>query len=212
MQTDKTQVLIENFREWLRLYERGLVWAIAASISYLLISRTTDGEHRVVVPLLYSEIDGMEAALVALLLFFIFGGFALSAVRRAKVILDRLRETSVPPETIGALTLFPSLATHHNGFFRVGSVLLPPLFMLASFILELSETWEPNGLLDHPWGGFLMFWLIVLSIYGSIAVLIWEPLGVEPDGPRQLESLLQRLVRQVRRLFQVLRGRWPRTR
>ena len=180
MDIDSTpKILAEGFREWLRLYERSIVWAVAASISFLLISRGQTNEKPISFPGIVGDISGSEAGIVAFVLFFILGGFALSAARRANVTLLQLDGMSMPIETLKALRSFPSLATHPNALFRVGIVLLPPLFLLASFILELRGEWKTGQWTEHPWGGFAMIWFLITALYGSIVRIVWRPLGMK---------------------------------
>jgi hypothetical protein len=175
-------ILLDGMREALALYQRSLMWAITASLSSILLSPRFRAPSATTVEVLWGHLSLPVAWLLSVLLFFIFSALAVSAIRRARQILVRLA-----PEkpVLDAIMLFPSLATLSSGFFRIGSVVLPPLALLIGMWLELS--WErARSDTDETfwlWFGVLVIVMLVLLPYSIILNAVWHPLRLAvPEG------------------------------
>lgn len=180
MPVEREAILIDNIRGCLDLYQRSIVWAITASLVFFLLSLRLGNTAQPPVQILYAELSLPAAWFVALALFFLLGGFALSAIRRAELNLSKL---NIPSEVQEAVLLYPSLATSLNSLFRVGSVLLCPLIVFVAFAIELHREWggQVGKVMENSrWVGLLTFCLIILGIYGTIVSYVWRPFGSRP--------------------------------
>jgi hypothetical protein len=175
MPVEREAILIENLRGCLDLYQRSIIWAMTASAALFLLSWHQFDPVQPHVQLLYTEINLVAAYFVALVLFFLIGGFALSAIHRAERNLKK-----ISPEMHEAVLLYPSLATSH-GLFRVGTVLFSPLAVLAAFGIEIYRTWGKLMAVKDMMGSMIMGWaillLLILIIHGLIVKRVWKPFG-----------------------------------
>ena len=179
MLLEREKILIDNLLACLNLYQRSLMWALTASCAFFLLTLRLRDPSQPKVPLLYTEINLAMAWCLALALFLVFGGFALSALHRAEAILTKLNP---PPELREAILLYPSLATNQNILVRAGSVLLCPLAIVTGIVIELWHgfTREELSWKHQPWetwGGYLILSLIIIGVYGGLARQVWQPFG-----------------------------------
>src|SRR6516162_6430724 len=105
MPIERDTVLLENIRGCLNLYQRSIIWAMTTSAAFLLLSAQQFDSEQYPVKILYSEISLFAAYLVALALFFLIGGFAVSAIGRAEL---NLRELDLSSEMQKVVLLYPS--------------------------------------------------------------------------------------------------------
>ena len=96
MPLERETILVDNLLACLNLYQRSLVWALTASLAFFLLTLRLRDPSQPHVPLLSIEIHLATAWCLALALFLVFGGFALSALHRAEAILPQLN----PPPRI----------------------------------------------------------------------------------------------------------------
>lgn len=182
MPIEREAILIDNIRACLDLYQRAIIWAMTASAALFLLSWHQFDPIRPQVLLLYTEMDLIAACLVALVLFFLIGGFAYSAIHRAELILSELKK---PPIKLSdkmqeAIFLYPSLATNQNHLYRIGTVLFSPVAVLAAWGIEFYRTRGkpiPADLETKAMIGFAVLFIIILIIYGGIAKRVWRPFG-----------------------------------
>jgi hypothetical protein len=107
---------------------------------------------------------------IAQALYVVFGALAFSAIRRYEAALAALNPST---DILKAIRLYPSLATLPGRFFRLGSVLVPPLATAGSWTIELlreheksNSGWDSGSL----WVGLLATTLVLLSPYLAILV------------------------------------------
>jgi hypothetical protein len=179
MPLEREKILVDNLLACLNLYQRSLVWAMTASFAFFLLTLRLRDQSQPKVPMLYTEINLTTAWCLALALFFVFGGFALSALHRAEAILTKLNP---PTELREAILLYPSLATNQNILVRVGSVLLCPMALVTGIVIELRHgfTREERSWKNQPWetwAGYLILSLIIIGVYGELARQVWQPFG-----------------------------------
>jgi hypothetical protein len=176
-------ILIENFRECLRIYERCVVWALAASFSFLLFTLRLLGAApnqipTTRIPVLFADLPLRVAWYIALGLYVLFGAFACLAIERAFVLIQKFSEE---PKIAVALTLYPSVATQDARLIRLGAVLLPPIFALSAFALEMYREVGPSGSwLHQPWLGLLMLLALMLMPYGYLVYCAKDPIRAVP--------------------------------
>src|SRR5712691_3206234 len=177
MPLEREKILVDNLLACFNLYQRSIVWAMTASFAFFLLTLRLRDQSQPRVQLLYTEINVTTAWFLALALFFLFGGFALTALHRAEAILTKLNP---PTELREAILLYPSLATNQNILVRVGSVLLCPIAIVTGIVIELRRefTGEERSWKNQPsetWGGDLIFSLIIIALYGELAWQVWQP-------------------------------------
>ena len=179
MPLEREKILVDNLLACLNLYQRSLVWALTASLAFFLLTLRLRDPSQPHVPLLSIEIHLATAWCLALALFLVFGGFALSALHRAEAILPQLNP---PPELREAILLYPSLATNQNILVRVGAVLLCPMAIMTGIVMELrhgfareERRWKPQPW--ETWGGYFLLALIIIGVYGALARQVWQPFG-----------------------------------
>ncbi|MCH8147523.1 MAG: hypothetical protein IH987_05940 [Planctomycetes bacterium] len=184
MITDGQHVLVENFRECVRVYQRYTMLAIGAAFCLLLFSlrlkREASQNEEMRVEVLYGDVPTITAWFIALGFYFVLGIFAYYAVHRAKQIVQRLADNA---EIIEALSMYPSLATEPNPLFRIGSVIISPCLVVASMLIELTRSYESKVWTDYPWGGFLIVAVIVLAPCISILIELKAPVGTVSNAP-----------------------------
>ena len=135
MSLSRDAILLDNIKEALALYQRSLVWGTTAALSGLLIAiRLFWGPTPDPIPVLSGTLSAPLAWIIALVLYLVFGALAFTAIRRYQVALAALNPSA---EILEAIRLYPSLATLPGRFFRWGSVLVPSLAAVASWIIEL---------------------------------------------------------------------------
>jgi hypothetical protein len=179
---EREAILVDNIRGCLDLYQRSIVWAMTASLVFFLLSLRLGNTAQPPVQILYAEMSLPAAWFAALVLFFLLGGFALSAIRRAELNLTKLNPFA---EVREAVLLYPSLATSRSSLFRVGSVVLCPFAVLVAFAIELHREWEGQVgkvMEESRWVGLLVFFLIIIGIYGAIVSYVWRPFGSRPTN------------------------------
>jgi hypothetical protein len=91
MAIDRDAVLVDNLRASLDLYQRSLVWAMTASAAFFVLTLGLGDPARPTISVLYGELSGLVAWLIALALFFVLGILAGWALRNAEAVLARMR-------------------------------------------------------------------------------------------------------------------------
>jgi hypothetical protein len=187
MPLERDAILLDNLKGTLALYQRAVLWSMTASAVFFLLSLRLRNPNRAPIQVLYGELSVEAAWALALALFFLLGGFALSMLGRAEALLAELN----PPITVRrAILSVPSLATIPNAFYRVGVVLFCPLAVFAAMAIELHREWVGRSfgdIVSNALGGLLMFAVLVLALYLSIARHVWRPFGSssgEPGPPK----------------------------
>jgi hypothetical protein len=191
----RDEILLDNIKEALALYQRSLVWATTAALSGLLIAIRLRGPTPEPVQILSSSLSAPVAWIIAQGLYVVFGGLAVSAIRRYELALAALNPSE---EIYQAIRLYPSLATLPGRAFRLGSVWLPLAATVASWTIELlregsTSTYSRDV---YWWLGMLLVALILLtpylSILGSLRKLRqWGSLAsrsIEAPGPERESS------------------------
>ena len=87
MPLEREKILVDNLLACFNLYQNSIVWAMTASFAFFLLTLRLRAPSQPKVSLLYTEINLTTAWLIALALFLVFGGVALTALHRAEVIL-----------------------------------------------------------------------------------------------------------------------------
>jgi hypothetical protein len=186
MALDEDTILLENFRESLQLYQRALVWAMTAAAAFFLLTLSLGDPQPASISILYGRLSGPAAWVIAMGMFVVLGILAGSSLSNAEAALAKLR---VGTEIREAILLYPSLATTPNGFVRIGTVLLSPAVVMIGFGLELyreSDVSAPRGV---AWGlGLLMWVMLVVAPYASIAYRLWHQLGSRPYPQKPVAS------------------------
>ena len=179
MSISRETILLDNIKEALALYQRSLVWATTSALSGLLIAIGLREAAADRIPILTGTLSAPSAWAIAQALYLVFGALALSAIRRYHLALIALNP---PSEILRAIRLYPSLATLPGRFFRLGSVLVPPLATIASWIIELVR--EHSRQASSPdlswWLGMVVLTILLLAPYSGIlfslrAMRIWKP-------------------------------------
>jgi len=172
MPTETDTTLAENLRECFKLYQQTIFWAISVSIVFFLFTPSMGTNRRV--PVGYVDVSIDIAWLGALLLFVIIGAYGRFILNRALDIIHALRPKD---ELVSALLRYPSLATSSNELFRVGSVLVCPMIVVAGLVVETLREVHDNPPAEHPWMGMIGAGVLLISPYGLIIERIWRPLG-----------------------------------
>ena len=159
---DPHDIMVENFRECLRSYQRSIVWTATASFVFFLFA--FDLAEGRVVNTGWTEIPIWAAWGLALLAYAIFSWHAMTCLDRAAGALTYFLDR---PRHLEALCKFPSLATHPNRFARLGLVVISPLLLLAGLLVRLGY----EGSLDDGWTwlGVALFTLPIVAIPVTIA-------------------------------------------
>ena len=165
----RDEILLDNIKASLSLYQLALIWASTAALSGLLIAVRLWSSTPGPVPILSGEISAINAWGVAQVLCLVFGGLALSAIRRYRTSLEEL---SPPFEIHKAILLYPSLATLPSSFFKIGSVLLPPIATTISWIVEFRREWQHTPSQERQWGWIIgAAFLILIPYIGILGTL-----------------------------------------
>ena len=181
-QTFDTGVPIElhaaNLRECLRSYQRAIIWSLTAAFMFLLLSLSL-GEKKMV-PLLWGEVSSPVAWFLAMLAFFLFGGYANSCLNRGTKILKQVGDGHRK-----VLILYPSLATSDSVILRLGSVVTSLVLFVVGFALQLKREWgglqPPNDI--NVWSGLALFMLAIWAIYGFLIYRLRRPYGSDTLNP-----------------------------
>jgi hypothetical protein len=140
------------------------------------------------VEVLHGTVSAPLAWFIAQVLYVVFGALALSGIRRYYQALVLLNPST---EILGAIRLFPSLATQPGRFFRLGSVFLPVAAAVASWIIELAREHQSGAQLTVEWFmGLALVGAVILFPYAGILytlralrLLSPEPLVRSFSGP-----------------------------
>jgi hypothetical protein len=179
MALDKDEILVDNLRESLNFYQRSLVWAMTASAAFYVLTLSPLQS----ISVLYGQLSGTAASLIALGLFFVLGILAGSALRNAEAVLS---EMQVDSRIRDATLLYPSLATNTNGFIRIGTVLFCPITVWIAFGVELRRESATAGPRDvWWWSGLAWFFLLTAVPYADIASRLWHKIGSRRAEPAQ---------------------------
>jgi hypothetical protein len=180
MALSSDDILLDNIKEALALYQRSLVWATTAALSGGLITLALRDPNAPPVALLSGTLSAPVAWAIAQALYVVFGSLAYAALRRYQAALEALN----PPEDIlKAIRMFPSFATLPGSFFRLGFVWLPLIVTIASWAVELlREHRSANATpLDMGWFfGLGIVATILVAPYAAILVCLrdlrtWQP-------------------------------------
>jgi hypothetical protein len=115
---------------------------------------------------------------IAQALYVVFGALAYSAIRRYQSALIALNPSE---DILQAIRLYPSLATLPGRFFRLGSVLVPPLATGISWAVELLREQARSPAKDSTWWlGMLLTVFVLVIPYLAILislkeVRLWSP-------------------------------------
>jgi hypothetical protein len=184
---DRDQILVENLRASLDLYQRSLVWAMTATAAFCVFTFNLFAPNPPTVSVAYGQVSAPAAWAVALALYFVLGILAASALRHAQIVVSSAR---LDPEVLEAALLYPSLATSANDFIRIGTVVLCPIAIWIAFGLELyresaTSVAERDG---WYWLSLMLFGLLAGGPYGLIAIRLRHPLGYRTRRPLQATS------------------------
>src|SRR5262245_34385659 len=142
---EREKILVDNLLACFNLYQNAIVWAMGASFAFFFLTLGLRDPSQPKVSLLYTEVSLTTAWFIALALFFVFGGFSLTALHRAEAILTKLNPSTDLRE---AILLYPSIATNQNPLVRVGSILLCPVAIVISIFIEL---WRDFNRAEWRW-------------------------------------------------------------
>jgi len=182
MTISKDAILLENIKEALALYQRSLVWATTAALSGLLIAIRLREPTPEPIPILSGTLSAPIAWAIAQALYLVFGALAYSAIRRYQSALTALNPAE---DILNAIRLFPSLATLPGRFFRLGSVLVPPLATGASWTIELLREHSTSPSSDWSrWVGMLVTACLLLAPYLGILASLREVRRWSPQPSR----------------------------
>ena len=179
MTISKDDILLDNIKEALALYQRSLVWATTAALSGLLIAIRLREPTPEPVPVLSGTLSAPVAWAIAQALYVVFGALAFSAIRRY---LSALTALNPSEDILQAIRLYPSLATLPGRFFPLGSVLVPPAATAASWTIELLREHSRSPPSDRSWWvGMFFTALVLLAPYLGIGATLrelrqWSPL------------------------------------
>lgn len=191
------QILVENFRECLRVYELYIAWAIAASFSCLLLSlrmkraasATSPPQPQqppasvpsgilpsselmsIRIPVLFGDVSVDTAWVIAIGLYFLLGIFALRAIERALSLIN-----AFPPDIACALAQYPSVATEENVVLRLGAVLLPSALTVAAVTIEAVRERRALWSDKSSWLGGLIILVIIFAPYVGLARCAISPI------------------------------------
>jgi hypothetical protein len=180
MTISRDAILLDNIKEALAMYQRSLVWAITAALSGLLVAWNLRNATPDPVHVLTGTLSLPSAWSIAQVLYLVFGALAYSAIRRYLLALTALNPTE---EILQAIRLYPSLATLPGRFFRIGSVLVPPVATGTSWTIELLREHSASSPSLDMGGLFGLLWLSLILLAPYIAILtslralrLWTPL------------------------------------
>src|SRR5262245_523033 len=172
MALSRDEILLDNIKEALALYQRSLMWATTAALSGGLITLTLEDPNAPSVALLTGVVSAPVAWAISQALYIVFGALAYSALNRYKRALDALNPSD---DIFTAIQMCPSLATLPGRFFRLGSVWMPMLVTLASWAFELhreNHGWNmPDG---GSWLGLVVLVGVLVVPYVAILTLLNE--------------------------------------
>jgi hypothetical protein len=180
MTLSREDILLDNIKEALSLYQKSLVWATTAALSGGLITLRLREPNPEPIPILFGALSAPVAWFLAQVVYVVFGALAFGALERYRRALQNLNPS---PEIFDAIQLFPSLATLHGRFFRLGSVLLPLLVTFASWIVEMIREGPPPVTGPIVLGGTLIA-AVLLAPYAAILSLLRS---LRLSGPKQQE-------------------------
>ena len=113
MALERDNILVDNLRESLNLYQRSLVWAMTAAAVFFIFSLSLDNKTMRSVSILYGEVSRPIAWMLAMGFSFVLGLLAGSALVNAKATLSRLSKLEgVHHDVLDDILLYPSLATN----------------------------------------------------------------------------------------------------
>jgi hypothetical protein len=179
MALERDEILADNLRESLNLYQRSLVWAMTAAAAFFIFSLSLGNPMMPSVPILYGELSRPIAWMIALGLSFVLGILAGSALGNANATLSRLSTLEgVKQDVLDDILLYPSLATNTNSLVRFGTILFSPVMVLIGFSLEISREWA-GGAHRNPswWLGLAIFVVIIAAPYVGIATQVRQLVG-----------------------------------
>ena len=191
MPLDRENILADNLKESFVLYQRSIVWAMTASATFFMITLTFGEETIPSVSVLYGKLSGPTAWYLALVLFFVLGILAGSALKNAEAVLLELEagfegseESQMDDGALQALLFFPSLATNPNSFVRIGTALLSPIVILVGFGMQLLRELPTSQTRDiWWWSGLVVFVLLVTAPYAGIVWRLWVPFASRYPQP-----------------------------
>ena len=162
-------ILLDNIKEALTLYQSSLVWATTAALSGGLIVLGFRDPNPVTIEILSGKLSGPLAWFIAQVLYLVFGGLALASLRRYGASLKALNPSL---EIFNAIQMFPSLATLPGSFFRIGSVLLPLVVTYVSWTIEMirEQRGKPYDL-ELIWGALLLAVILLMPYAGILGML-----------------------------------------
>ena len=166
---NKDDILIHNLRDALQQAQRYILWGILCSLLALLLSidapQLTVSGGKVDLPHV-GTINPGSAAMILMVAYFVLGLLANSAISQIRKII-----TMIDKEFIAHYTLtYLSVVTISNGFIRLGAILLPPVLLVATLVVEYVR-----GADLTPWSivGILVF----ASPYIFLAYRLKKPIA-----------------------------------
>ena len=170
MAISREDILLDNIKEALALYQRSLIWGTTAALSGGLLTLRLRDPSAPPVPVLTGVLSASVAWVVAQGLYILFGALAYASLKRYVLALEALAPSE---EVLQAIQLYPSLATFPGRVFRLGSVLLPLIVTLVAWGFELQR--ENGGWLlrdASDWIGLVLLVLLLVTPYALILNLL----------------------------------------
>jgi len=170
MSISRDQILLDNVKASLDLYQRSLTWGITASLSAALLALRLRSGTGPSVSLLTTQISAGPAMLIAIGLTLLFGAFAYFALRRYIEAMEGLSPNFSEDATLlNAILLNPSLATS-NRFFSIGSALVPIFVTIFTWIIDIPR--ERQDTSGSDWVGYFIWMLVFIAPYASIVLTL----------------------------------------
>ena len=133
---DPKDILVENLRDTVRQIQRYMVVGIGSAFLSIAIARRgpelwASGQN-FYLPILCVEVDPGLAGITLIVAHVIFGSMAVSATSR----VGRIAKEIGDKKLVNAALMYPSIATAQFSVLRIGSAMLPPLLILAGYLVE----------------------------------------------------------------------------
>ena len=152
---ERTDILIDNFKESLKQIQSYLFWAYVLNLTVLwLIYRHPElvkGKKELTLPPFPVAMDTVTAELTALVIS-IGLGYAIYAVSRNA--FNIIRQLQQQPDTVIALFTFPTVSAVESAVVRWIAFLLPPAMLMGAVIIDAWRSY--SGDLSVVVGGVLM--------------------------------------------------------
>ena len=154
--TDEIKILVENFKDTIKVTEKLTMASTAASLVLFvmsLVNPTFAGDHTAVkLPVVSGDAPPWIVALIALAIYFGAGVFLLLYYRSAQGIMERLRARD--SAILEALMTYPSILALRVEFQLLAILFVGALGILPIFIVYRSEPekfWLAATVLGSPY-------------------------------------------------------------